>query len=108
MSSSYRSAALQISKGISADRISLQAQERYYLYLLDNVDSMVGVIDKKILELEEEKKKMLGQWGNATERIEEIRRWLKGLGIKKNKLLIEPKIDRFMKMREELIRMGEL
>ena len=110
MSTSYRVAVLQVSKEIKEDRISLEAQEKYYQNLLDNIgreDGMIGRIDMQILKLQREREKIIQHFEIAPQRLKEIRQWLKQLGVKKEKLLITPKINRFMELREKLIKMGE-
>lgn len=124
MSASYQIAALQISRVINIEKASLENRERYYRFILNNVNNemrrielellklreerkrIVRGVDIKILELEEEKEKIVGQFEVAPRIIEEIQQRLKGLDSKRDKLLIEPKIDRFMMLRQELIREG--
>lgn len=102
----YKADAIQISKGIKKNRISMDSQVRYYEYLLENIDSEIGSIDNRIEKLRQERERLLCQVKEAPQKIVEIKNRLGGLYKKHSKLMIAPKIRMIKLLKAELIKLG--
>jgi hypothetical protein len=96
----------KVTKGIKDERTSLEAQLKYYNYMLNNIGVVVGSIDRKIDVLAKERSRYVWQFGEAPRRIKDIELRLKGLDKKKETLLVAPRVERVIKWRRQLIKMG--
>lgn len=102
----YSKSAAEVTREIKDDRTSLEDQLRYHNYILNNIGVVVGSIDRKIAGLVKERRRYVKQFEEAPGRIKDIKLRLKGLEKKKETLLVAPRIERVMKWRRELKKMG--
>ncbi len=98
----YRTALLKVTKEIQEDKTSLDAQLKYYEYLLHNIGVEMGRIDTQIHKLEIEKQRLIEQFTQAPHRISEIKKYISGWDFNRTKLLVTPKIEEIKRLRAKL------
>jgi len=102
----YWATVVEVRREIKNDRLHLDCQLKYYEYVQENVAKMTGEIDRKIEGLRKERERIVKDFMIAPQRIKEVKLYIMGLGAKRNKMLIEPKIERVMELRAKLEAMG--
>lgn len=103
----YRDSLKRISLEIRNDRISLEAQLKYFEYILNGgATEELEVIDRKIVELDRRREKVVSDFKGSTQKIKELVTRLRTLDIKKRKLLVDPKIQRMKELMTQLQKLG--